>query len=191
VSAGPFVEPLRPQLHVYTGDGKGKTTSCLGLAIRALGAGMKVRFIQFDKGFEGQNEHYCERNILRQLPGLKLDATGCERIQQDGRFRFGTTAGDRAEAQRGLALAREAVTSGESDLVVLDEILSAQQYNLIAEEEILDLLALWRSAPRCELVLSGRTKLKSILDAADLVTEMRKAKHYYDAGLLARRGIDF
>ncbi|OYW06259.1 MAG: hypothetical protein B7X11_01185 [Acidobacteria bacterium 37-65-4] len=183
--------PTRAQLHVYTGDGKGKTTACIGLAVRALGAGMKVHFIQFDKGFDGQNEHYSERHILRALPGLLLDPTGCERIQSDGHFRFGVTPEDRAEAQRALGLARGALQSGEAGLVILDEILSAQQYHLIKEEDVLDLVALWSAEPKCELVLSGRTKLESVLGRADLVTEMRKVKHYYDAGLLARRGFDF
>ncbi len=186
-----FIEPTRPQLHVYTGEGKGKTTACVGLAIRALGAGMGVWFIQFDKGYNGVNEHYAERHILRSLPGLRLDPTGCERIQPDGHFRFGVTVEDKAEAQRGLALARDAVTSDGAGLVILDEILSAQQYHLITEAEILELIGLWRKGPRCELVLSGRTRLQSVLDEADLVTEMKKIKHYYDAGLIARRGIEF
>ena len=186
-----FVPPTRPQLHVYTGEGKGKTTACIGLALRALGAGMKVHFIQFDKGFDGQNEHYSERLLLRRLDSLRLDPTGCERIQPDGHFRFGVTPEDRSEALRALALAREAIGKGEAGLVILDEILSAQQYHLISERDVLDLVAFWRQAPKCELVLSGRTKLDSILAEADLVTEMRKVKHYYDEGLLARRGIDF
>ena len=185
------VPASRPQLHVYTGEGKGKTTACIGLAVRAVGAGMRVRFIQFDKGFDGLNEHYAERHVLRTLEGLRLEPTGCERIQPDGRFRFGVTAEDRLEADRALSLAREAVAAEDADLVILDEILSAQQYHLITEQAILDLIALWRQNPRCELVLSGRTRLQSVLDAADLVTEMRKVKHYYDTGLFARRGIEF
>ena len=185
------VLPTRPQLHVYTGDGKGKTTACIGLAVRAVGAGLRVWFIQFDKGYDGQNEHYAERHVLRGLANLRLDPTGCERIQPDGHFRFGVTPEDKAQAQRALALSREAITKGESDLVILDEILSAQQYHLITEREVLDLIDLWRASPRCELVLSGRTKLQSVLDAADLVTEMRKVKHYFDSGLFARRGIEF
>ena len=186
-----FVPPTRPQIHIYTGEGKGKTTACIGLALRALGAGMKVHFIQFDKGFDGQNEHYSERHILRQLENLRLDPTGCERIQPDGHFRFGVTPEDRSEALRALDLARGAIQQGQADLIILDEILSAQQYHLISEQDILDLIGRWREEPKCELVLSGRTKLDSVLDQADLVTEMKKVKHYYDDGLLARRGIDF
>jgi cob(I)alamin adenosyltransferase len=186
-----FAPPKRPQLHVYTGDGKGKTTTCIGLAVRALGAGLTVRFIQFDKGFDGQDEHYSERHILRGLTNLRLDPTGCDRIQPDGHFRFGVTPEDRSEALRALALARDALGGGVADVVILDEILSAQQYHLIGEQDILDLIARWRAEPTCELVLSGRTNLASVIDQADLVTELRKVKHYFDAGLLARRGIDF
>jgi cob(I)alamin adenosyltransferase len=181
----------RPKLHVYTGDGKGKTTSCIGLAVRALGAGKKVWLIQFDKGYDGTNEHYSERTVLRTLPGLRLDPTGCERMMPTGRFRFGVLPEDSAEAQRGLALAREAVASKEYDLVILDELLSAERYHLIKEQEILDLVALWRDKGRAELVLSGRTKLRSVIGAADLVTEMKKVKHYFDEGLPARLGIEF
>ena len=184
--------PDRHQLHVYTGDGKGKTTSCVGLAVRAVGAGHRVVFIQFDKGYDGQNEHYSERKVLRTLAGLRLEPTGRERIQPDGTFRFGVLPGDREEAQRGLALARAAVASSEVHLVILDEVLSAQQYHLITEADLLALLEAWRDAGRpCELVLSGRTRLSSVLDQADLVTEMRKVRHYFDAGVPAREGIEY
>lgn len=178
-------------LHVYFGDGKGKTTSCIGLAVRAVGSGRRVWMIQFDKGYDGTNEHYAERKILRSLPGLRLDPTGCERLRPGQKFRFGVTPEDSAEAQRALALAREAITSDTFDLVILDEALSAQQYHLITEAELLDLIALWEPERRVELVLSGRTKLQSVLDRADLVTEMRKVKHYFDAGVMAREGIEF
>ncbi len=183
--------PHAPRLHVYTGDGKGKTTACIGLAVRAVGAGRRVWMIQFDKGFDGTNEHYAERKVLRTIPLLRLDPTGCERIRPDGTFRFGVTPPDLEEASRGLSLAREAVRSPDYDLVILDEVLSAQQYRLIREEDILELLEDWRREGRAELVLSGRTKLQSVLDAADLVTEMRKVKHYFDAGVPAREGIEY
>lgn len=183
--------PYPPKLHVYTGDGKGKTTACVGLAVRALGNGFKVWFIQFDKGFDGKNEHYAERHVLRQLPGLRLDPTGCERMQSNGRFRFGVTPADLAEARRALDLAQEAIASKDYDMVILDEILSAQQYHLIEDSDILDLIAMWRSTPHAELVLSGRSRLKAVIEAADLVTEMVKVKHYFDEGLPARPGIEY
>lgn len=185
-------ESARHRLHLYTGDGKGKTTACVGLAVRAVGAGHRVLLVQFDKGFDGQNEHYSERKVLRTLPGLRLEPTGCERMMPDGRFRFGVQPQDRAEAERALALAREALASSDFDLILLDEVLSAQQYHLITEDELLALLALWEEHDRpCEFVLSGRTRLASVLEKADLVTEMKKVKHYFDAGVPARLGIEY
>ena len=178
-------------LHIYFGDGKGKTTSCIGLAVRAVGSGRRVWMIQFDKGYDGTYEHYSERKVLRSLPGLRLDPTGCERLRPGEKFRFGVTPEDRAEAQRALSLARDAVVSDEFDLVILDEALSAHQYHLITEQELLDLVVLWKVERKNELVLSGRTKLQSLLDEADLVTEMRKVKHYFDQGVIAREGIEF
>ncbi len=180
------------KLHVYTGDGKGKTTSCIGLAVRAVGAGKRVIIIQFDKGFDGKNEHYSERKVLRTLGGLRLEPTGLERIKPDGTFRFGVLPGDVEEATRGLGLAARAAASAEFDLVILDEILSAQQYHLISENDLLNVIERWEAAGRpCELVLSGRTRLKSVVERADLVTEMKKVKHYFDQGLEAREGIEF
>jgi len=185
-------ECARHRLHIYTGDGKGKTTACVGLAVRAVGAGQRVFLLQFDKGFDGQNEHYSERKVLRTLAGLRLEPTGCERMMPDGRFRFGVQPQDRVEAERALTLAREALASPDYDLVLLDEVLSAQQYHLITEEELLGLLGLWEESGRpCELVLSGRTRLASALEKADLVTEMKKVKHYFDAGVPARLGIEY
>ncbi len=180
------------KLHVYTGDGKGKTTACIGLAVRAAGAGQRVALIQFDKGFDGKNEHYSERKILRNLQGLRLEPTGCERIKPDGTFRFGVLPDDLEEARRGLGLASEAAASTNYDLVILDEILSAQQYHLVSEDDILGLVSRWNEAGRpCELVLSGRTRLQSVIAQADLVTEMKKIKHYFDEGLKAREGIEY
>ncbi len=180
------------KLHVYTGDGKGKTTSCIGLAVRAVGAGKRVALIQFDKGFDGTNEHYSERKVLRKLDGLSLEPTGLERIKPDGTFRFGVLPGDVEEAKRGLALAARAAVSSDFDLVILDEILSAQQYHLVSEDDLLGILKRWDEAKRpCELVLSGRTRLKSVVERADLVTEMKKIKHYFDQGVEAREGIEF
>ena len=177
--------------HVYFGDGKGKTTSCIGLAIRAAGAGNRVWMVQFDKGFDGKNEHYSERKILRGIPEIRLDPTGCERMRGDGTFRFGVEEADLAEAARGLDIAREAVASEGYGLVILDEVLSAQQYGLLKESDLLGVLDTWERGRSCELVFSGRTELQSVLERADLVTEMSKVKHYFDRGFTARRGIEF
>lgn len=180
-------------VHIYYGGGKGKTTAAIGLSIRALGAGMKVCFIQFDKGFDAERgEHYYERRILRGLDGFELQPTGCERIRADGSFRFGVEAEDLAEAKRALALAEDAVSASAYDLVVLDEMLGALAYDLICERDVLKILdAHVASGRRCELVLTGHKITDEIRERADLVTQMRKRKHYFDRGVAARMGIEF
>jgi cob(I)alamin adenosyltransferase len=180
-------------VQVYYGGGKGKTTAAIGLTIRALGSGRRVCFIQFDKGFDPeQGEHYSERKVLRGIEGLRLEPTGCERIRPDGTFRFGVEERDLAEARRGLELARRAVTGGACDVVVLDELLGALAYDLVTEEDVLGILRAHEEAGRvCELVLTGHKLTDAIADRADLVTHMRKRKHYFDKGVPARVGIEF
>ena len=179
-----------PQLHIYTGDGKGKTSCAIGLAARAVGAGLTVDWIAFDKGYAG-DEHYSERPILRALPGVWFESTGVERMRHGQKFRFGVTAEDEAEAQRGLKLARERLTEGTADLLVLDEILSACTYRLLSAESIMEMIAIFlQSRPR-ELVLTGRGATMAMIEAADLVTEMVLRKHYFTNGVAARKGIDF
>lgn len=183
----------KPRLHLYTGDGKGKTTACVGLAVRACGQGLKVAFIQFDKGFDGANEHYAERRVLRMLPNLTLLATGCERMQPDGSFRFTNDPEDYAEAARGMTLAWDAVISaGKYDLVILDEALAAAGLTgLIRESDLLALIDEWRAVGRCELVLSGRGMTDAIAGRADLISRIEKVRHYFDAGAGAKPGIEY
>ena len=184
--------PPPPRLQIYTGDGKGKTTACVGLTVRAIGAGLRAAFIQFDKGYDGNNEHYAERYVLRMLPKLSLVPTGCERMRPDGTFRFSNEPQDYAEAARGLAAARTAALSPDFDLVVLDEAVTAAGLTgLVKEADLLALIADWRKRGRCELVLSGRGLTPALAEAADLVTEMKKVKHYFDDGQIARRGIEY
>jgi cob(I)alamin adenosyltransferase len=188
----PEVDPsARGRIHVYTGSGKGKTTCAVGLCVRALGHGWRVALVQFDKGYDGTNEHYAERRTLRRLEGIDLFPTGCERMNPDGTFRFGAEGRDVAEARRGLDLAAEAIRSGKYRLVILDEILSAVMVGLFGQDEVMALLDLHAKDPRAEIVLTGYTTWPALLERADLVTEMRKVKHYYDAGLGARPGIEF
>jgi cob(I)alamin adenosyltransferase len=184
--------PPKPRLQIYTGDGKGKTTACVGLAVRAIGAGHRAAFIQFDKGYDGNNEHYAERFVLRMLPKLALFPTGCERMRPDGSFRFSNEPADYAEAVRGLAAAREAALGRDFDLVILDEAVTAAGLTgLIKEADLLALIKQWRNQGRCELVLSGRGLTPALAEAADLITEMKKVKHYFDDGQTARRGIEY
>ncbi|MDE2889553.1 MAG: cob(I)yrinic acid a,c-diamide adenosyltransferase [Gemmatimonadota bacterium] len=179
------------QAHVYYGYGKGKTTCCIGLAIRAAGAGRKVALVQFDKGYDGETEHYSERHVLRQIDGVELYPTGCERMMPDGAFRFGAEPKDIDEARRGLETARGLLRKGAQDLLILDEILAAVAYGLFRREDVTGLLDLYDKNRRCELVLSGHKVWDALVERVDLVTEMRKVKHYYARGVPAREGIEF
>ena len=196
VRAKPALPPelnpaARGRLHVYTGAGKGKTTCAVGLAVRALGHGWRVALVQFDKGYDGKNEHYAERRTLRRLEGIDLHPTGCERMNPDGTFRFGAEPRDMAEASRGLGIARDLLTRGTHRLVILDEALSAVMVGLLTKDEVMALVDLHAKRPHAELILTGWNAWPELLERADLVTEMRKVKHYYDAGVGARPGIEF
>ncbi len=181
---------MEHRLHVYYGYGKGKTTSTVGLLIRALGAGQKAALVQFDKGFDGVNEHYSERKILRTLPNLQLFPFGKERVLGPNAFRFKNIEGDFEEARAALAKARELIRS-DLDLLVLDEILAAVMVKLISREEVMDLIALYDQNRRCELVLTGHQVWPELVEKADLVTEMRKEKHYFDQKAPSKKGIEY
>lgn len=178
-------------VHVYYGYGKGKTTCCIGLAIRALGAGKRVALVQFDKGYDGEHEHYSERHILRKLEDIDLYPTGCERMKDDGSFRFGVEQQDLDEAKRGLKIAKKLIIGGDQDLLILDEVLAAVAYDLADQSDVEGLLDLYDKDRRFELVLSGHKVWDNLVDRVELITEMRKVKHYYAKGTPARLGIEF
>ena len=175
----PRLEPGLVQ--VYTGDGKGKTTAAIGLAIRAVGRGLKVFIIQFIKG----GFDYGELHVLERLPNVEVKAFG--------RGRFITASGpsqeDIEEAREALDLAREVVMSGEYDIVILDEVNVALYFGLIEVEDVLELIR--SKPPHVELVLTGRKAPEEIVEAADLVTEMKEIKHPYRRGVPPRPGIEF
>lgn len=181
--------------HVYYGYGKGKTTSAVGLAVRALGAGKKVVIVQFDKGYDGKNEHYMERNIIRKLNEIgypvKIYATGCERMNKDGTFRFKNIKTDLTEAKKGLMLAKELIVNGKQDLLILDEIIAAVAYNLLGKKDVEDILYLYKKNKRFELIMTGHKLWPGLENIVDLITEMKKVKHYFDKGIPARKGIEF
>jgi len=182
---------MENRLHIYYGYGKGKTTSSVGLAIRALGAGKKVALVQFDKGFDGVNEHYSERKILRTLPNLKLFPFGKERVLGPKAFRFKNEAGDFEEAQAALVKIRQLLTAGDQDLLILDELLAAVMCKLVTQEEVMGLIDLYNANRRCELVVTGHQVWPELVAKADLVTEMRKEKHYFDEKMPSKEGIEF
>ncbi|MCX6166192.1 MAG: cob(I)yrinic acid a,c-diamide adenosyltransferase [Ignavibacteriae bacterium] len=181
--------------HIYYGYGKGKTTSAIGLAVRASGAGKKVVIIQFDKGYDGKNEHYSERIILRKLKDIgypiEIYATGCERMNADGTFRFKNTKDDLVEAKKGLKLAKEFISKGKQDLLILDEAIAAVAYNLLDKKDIEELIELFKKNKRFELVMTGHKLWSGLEEKVDLITEMKKVKHYFDKGIPARAGIEY
>jgi cob(I)alamin adenosyltransferase len=178
-------------VHVYTGNGKGKTTCAVGLTVRACGAGKRVAFVQFDKGFEGRNEHYHERSVLRQLPGVDLFFYGMERIMPDGSFRFGNGPEDPEQARLALEKAKELVRSRAYFMVVCDEAVTCVATQLYGEDDLLDLVRVARENPDGELVLTGRGGFPRLVDAVDLVSEIQLVKHYFYGGAKARAGIEY
>ena len=171
--------PPRGYVHVYTGNGKGKTTAALGLAIRAAGAGWKVFIAQFGK----------------EMASSELESLG--------RFRDLITVHRYGQSQSQSSIARcnegdatehcvdeckEALASGEYSLVILDEANLGPMLRLFPVQRLIELLD--ARAPEVELVITGRYAHPSVLDRADLVTEMRELKHYYRQGVLARIGIE-
>jgi cob(I)alamin adenosyltransferase len=182
---------MENRLHIYYGYGKGKTTAAVGLALRALGAGKKVALVQFDKGYDGVNEHYSERKILRGMPNLRLYPFGKERVLGKDAFRFKNGPGDHEEAQMALRMSRELLEGGDQDLLILDEVLAAVMCKLLTRQDVMDLVVLFGRTRRCELVLTGHQVWPELVEAADLVTEMRKEKHYFDKKVPSKEGIEF
>jgi len=170
------------RVQVYTGNGKGKTTAALGLALRAAGHGMRTYIGQFLKG-----QPTGEIEAVARLTPLIV-------IEQFGRKGFirvaegGPDDEDVERARRGLRKCLDAMLSGDFRIVVLDEVNTAVYFKILAEPEILDVLA--KKPAGVEVVLTGRYAPASFLERADLVTEMKDVKHYGDGGVKAREGIE-
>ena len=166
-------------VHVYTGDGKGKTTAALGLALRAAGAGLRVFIGQFIKGLAYSELKTLERH--RDRITLRQFGRGC--------FIGRQPAGEDVEAAwRGLEVIERILQDGDYRVVILDEANVAVQCGLFAVQ---DLLRLIESKPAAvELVFTGRGAPPELIERADLVTEMREVKHYYRNGIMARLGIE-
>ncbi len=185
-------------IQIYTGDGKGKTTAAIGLAIRAVGAGKSVCIIQFMKSLA-----YSEQKILQTIPGITLVTVGKpyfiakegmltdEEIKAWGKALTVYPAGHPPKDYRDLVLAgiEKAVDAVQKyDVVILDEYNMACWYDLATDDDTRRILD--ARNPKTELVVTGRGAPDILLDAADLVTEMKKIKHYYDKGVQARKGIE-
>ncbi|MFQ5909370.1 MAG: cob(I)yrinic acid a,c-diamide adenosyltransferase [Thermoplasmata archaeon] len=168
-------------IQVYTGTGKGKTTASLGLALRACGHGLKVYMIQFMKG----RIDYGELKAVDKIEGLTIEQFGRpEFVDKDN-----PSEEDVKLAREALQKSREIILSGKYDMVILDEINVAIEWNLIRLEDVIDLLE--RKPANVEVILTGRYARKEIIDLADLVSEVREVKHPFKRGMHSRVGVDF
>ena len=162
-------------LHVYYGDGKGKTTAAIGLAVRALGCGQTVCLVQFLKG-RGTGEVV----FLEKTPGITI-----LRGKTAACFTFQMNEAQKVECAEGMAMARQ----GRCDLLILDEVLDAARLGFLPEDALRKLTG--EAAPAAEVVVTGRGPAPWLLEAADYVTHMVKEKHPYDRGIAARRGVEY
>jgi len=166
------------KVHIYTGNGKGKTTAALGLALRAIGAGYKVYIIQFLK-----SQDYSELKSLKPLKKVTLKRFG----QKSFIYSKGNKV-DNSEAKKALTWSKKIIKSNKFNVVILDEVFLATWFRLV---KVGDLVKLIKSKPKnVELVLTGRKASPQIIKLADYVTEMKEVKHPYQKGLQARKGIE-
>lgn len=165
-------------IHVYTGNGKGKTTAGFGLALRAACAGKRVYIGQFVK-----DAKYSETRVVEYLPSIEIEqlGKGCFIDRKP-------TDEDRKYAREGLLKCRDMMHRGTHHVYILDELTIAQYFGLLTESDIIE--ALKYKASHVEVVITGRYATDGILALADLVTEMVEVKHYYSKGVLSRTGID-
>jgi len=171
---------MKGYIQVYTGNGKGKTTAAFGLAIRAVGAGKKVFFAQFVKG-----KTYSEIEAIKKfVPNITIKqyGRGCFIVNEP-------TKEDIDAAMDGLKEVAKIINSGKYDLIVLDEVTIALYYKLFSFEELKDFLI--EKPEKLEIIITGRYAPEELIELADLVTEMKEIKHYYNKGIEAREGIEF
>jgi len=182
-SGSPGADLTPGLVHLYTGEGKGKTTAALGLALRAAGRGWRVLIVQFLKGRDSGEVH-----SLAQVPGIDV-----VRLSKDYGFAKSMSAEDLVEVRREhdemLTHIQQALTSGEYGMIVLDEIAPAVQHGLVDCEKLADLID--NRPVGTELVMTGRNAPDSLVQRADYITEMHKIKHPFDQGVTARKGIEW
>lgn len=170
---------MKGYVQVYTGDGKGKTTAAIGLAVRAFGAGLNVYMAQFVKGMKYSEQETFK--VLSERLTVKQYGRGCF-IKGD------PTEEDVKAAREGLKEVRELMLSGKYQILILDEANIATFYKLFSVDDLLDLIK--QKPDDMELIITGRRADPRILEIADLVTEMKEVKHYYQKGVMARDGIE-
>lgn len=167
---------------IFTGDGKGKTTAALGMALRASGHGMAVEIIQFIKA----DPNTGELAAIANMPGVEIVQAGLGFVPPQDDARFG---GHRLAAEKALEIAREALQSGRYGLVILDEICTAVSLRLLDDGAVID--AVESAASGSCVVLTGRGATPGLIEMADTVTEMREIKHGMRAGWPAGKGVEF
>lgn len=173
-------------IQIYTGNGKGKTTASLGLAMRALGRNWKVLLIMFTKG----GDNYGELNSFRKLSAeisenLTIEQAGLSRVI----YSHNKTVDDEKVIKEGWEKAKKAILNNEYQLIILDEINIAIDLKIIDVDEVVEVL---KNKPHAmEIVLTGRNAHKKIIEIAHLVSEIKPVKHYWDTGIMARKGIEF
>ncbi len=168
-------------IQIYTGNGKGKTTAALGVALRAAGIGMNTFIMQFMKEFP-----YSELNAFRKFTNLvRLEQYGGEDFIIQKRK---PNAEEIQTIRHGFERAKEAMLSGKFDIVVLDEICVCLYYKMLKNQDLIDLFHL--KPQKTELIVTGRYCPNEILANADLITEMKEVRHYYQKGVISRPGID-
>jgi cob(I)alamin adenosyltransferase len=172
----------RGLIQVYTGDGKGKTTCALGLALRAVGQGFKVSMVQFMKGRDTGEARAVAERLAPDMTLRYFGRPGLVKLR-------GPAPEDLALIREAWDLARQTILAGAHDLVILDEINLALSFDLVDAAEVYRVLR--ERPPWVEVVLTGRQAPPELVELADLVTEMRPVKHYYEAGVAARRGIEW
>ena len=173
----PFTKGL---VQIFTGDGKGKTSAALGAVLRALGHGLRVYIVYFMKG----DYPYGERSILSSLSNVDMVSFGQRGFVDPANVK----PEEKEQARLALAAAREAMLSGNYDLMVLDEVNVAVAWKLVELDEVLRLIS--DKPLNVELILTGQQAPTELIKRADLVTEMLKIKHPYDKGIVARKGVD-
>lgn len=173
-------------IQVYTGNGKGKTTASLGLAMRALGRNWKVLLIMFTKGGNDYGELKSFSNLSDNIKNnLKIVQAGLDRIV----YSDNQSEADVLEIKKGWELAKKAIENDEFQLIILDEINIAIDMGILDIDEVLEVL---KSKPEdMEIVLTGRNAHQKIIDIAHLVSKIEPVKHYWDTGIVARKGIEY
>lgn len=173
-------------IQIYTGNGKGKTTASLGLAMRALGRKWKVLIVMFTKGGDDYGELNSFRNLSEEInDNLTIVQAGLDRII----YANNKNSDDEKEIKLGWEIAKKAILNNEYQLIILDEINIAIDLKILDIDEVVDIL---KSKPKSmEIVMTGRNANKKAIEIAHLVSEIKPVKHYWDTGVVARKGIEF